>query len=88
MSYWKDYMIDQMELEHFVEEYRGIDINPETTRVMRCSKGRFERVYGAVHQYDDARQIFIPYTGINYIVEPAAASNKPVGYHGLSEADL
>ena len=88
MSYWKDYMIDQMELEHFVDEHRDTDINPETTRVMRGRKGRFERIYGAVHQYDDARQIFIPYTGIDYIVEPVPASQEPVGYHNLTVDDL
>jgi hypothetical protein len=41
-----------------------------------------------VYQYDNARQIFIPNWGIDYIIEPAPASNEPVGYHGLSEADL
>ena len=88
MSYWKDYKIDQMELEYFVDERRGVDINQETTRVMRDHKGRFERVYGAVHQYDAARQIFIPYYGIDYIVEPAPASKEPVGYHNLTVDDL
>ena len=59
MSYSKHIMFDQMELEQFVEEYRGTGCAPETTRVMRDSRGRFERVYGEVYQYDKARQIFI-----------------------------
>ena len=88
MGYLKHIMIDQMELEQFVEEYRGTGCATETTRVMRDNRGRFERVYGEVYQYDNARQIFIPNCGIDYIIEPAPASTAPVGYHGLNEADL
>ena len=87
MSYHSDLMLDQMEIEHFVEERRG-DYYSETTRVMRDSKGRFECVYGELHNYDSARNVFIPYTGTRYQVEPVPTSNEPVGYHGLNESDL
>ena len=88
MSYVKHMMFDEMDIQAFVDERRGVEIFPETTRVMRGRKGRFERVYGVVHQYDDARQIFIPYYGVDYIVEPAPASKEPVGYHNLTVDDL
>jgi len=92
MGLAKQMKIEQDELEGFVEEYRDTGLAPEATRTMRNHLGRFERIYGAVYRYDDETQVFIPNTGIAYIVEPIAApaptKGEDVGYHGLTTDDL
>lgn len=103
MGIWKDKLIDEMELDSFVDAVRHYEwdntavaratvLEEETTRTMRNKKGQFERVYGELYMYDDGRNVFVPTShSFKHIVEAAAPiviDQDPVGYHNLRPEDL
>lgn len=103
MSIWKNKLIDDIEVDSFVDAVRYDDwdnmavmsatvLGEEATRTMRNKKGQFERVYGELYMYDDGRNIFVPTShSFKHIVEAAAPlviDQDPVGYHNLRPEDL
>ena len=103
MSIWKNKLIDDIEVDSFVDAVRHDDwdnmavmsakvLEEEATRTMRNKKGQFERVYGELYMYDDGRNIFVPTShSFKHIVEAAAPlviDQDPVGYHNLRPEDL